>query len=218
MIALVTRLADAVSVPIFIDSADPAVLQAALPCAGARGAANSVTLARGHHEFESLATLVREQSARLVVLCIDEQGMAVSTDRKLAIVRRLRELSKRLEIGPQSLIVDPLTFPVAIGPAERRRGAADTLTAMRQLKDLWPEVQTILGISDVSFGLPAALRPVLNAVFLHHAVEAGLDIAIVNVATRREYQDLSSEERDRAEDLLFDRRPDALERFTASFR
>jgi 5-methyltetrahydrofolate--homocysteine methyltransferase len=215
MVTIVTRLAAAVDVPLFIDSANPEVLRTALPCIGRRGVVNSLTLARGIRDLETMAPVVREQNARLVVLCIDEDGMAVSSDRKLDLARRLYRLTRDLELDTPSLIVDPLTFPVASKRAERQGAARETLSAIRQIKDLLPDVQTLLGISDISFGLPAAARPALNAVFLHHCVEAGLDVAIVNIATHRAYEDLSEEERTAAEDLLFDRRPDALARLVA---
>ena len=107
-----------------------------------------------------------------------------------------------------------LTFPLAKQRAERRRSAIETLAALALIKDALPGVRTLLGISDVSFGLRPEARTALNAVFLHHCVNAGLDLAIVNVGERRAYEALQDEERERAEDLIFDRRADALERFT----
>jgi 5-methyltetrahydrofolate--homocysteine methyltransferase len=218
MIALLTRLAAAVPVPLFIDSADPDVLLAALPCVGARGVANSVTLARGSRDLEALVPAVREHDARLVGLCIDEDGMAMTTTRKVDIAHRLYESTRDLGLDPSALIIDPLTFPAGSNREDRRGAARETLDAIRQIKASLPGVSTILGISDVSFGLPARVRPALNAAFLQHGVEAGLDIAIVNVATLRPYESLSAEERNTAEDLLFDRRGNAAARFTAGLR
>jgi 5-methyltetrahydrofolate--homocysteine methyltransferase len=162
--------------------------------------------------------LVREHGARLVGLCIDEDGMAVTATRKIDIARRLYQLTGDLGLDPSSLIIDPLTFPAGSTRQDRRGAARETIAAIRQIKTSLPGVSTILGISDVSFGLPARTRPALNAVFLHHCVEAGLDIAIVNVAAQRVYESLSAKERETAEDLLFDRRPDAFDQFTAGIR
>jgi 5-methyltetrahydrofolate--homocysteine methyltransferase len=217
MIALVTRLAAAVEVPLFLDSADSQVLRAALPHVGARAVANSITLAQGNADAEATVPAVLEHGARLVALCIDEQGMALSTARKVEVAQRLHGQTKALGLDPRALIIDPLTFPLADSRTDRRGAAAATLAAVPLVKDACPEVRTVLGISDVSFGMPPAGRPVLNAVFLHHAVASGLDVAIVNVMSFRPYDGLAEEDRELAEDLIFDRRPDAIDRFVAAF-
>ena len=217
MIALVSRLAAAVDVPLFIGSADPRVLVRALPHAGSRGVANSITLAHGSRDAALVTPIVRQLGARLVALCIDETGMAESAARKLEVAKRIyNELLGGFGLDARALIIDVLTFPLAIGSAERRRGAPETIAAVRLVRKALPDVQTILGISDVSFGMPPAARHILNAVFLHHCVDAGLDLAIVNPTTLRPYHQLPEHERVLAEDLLFNRREDALERFTAA--
>jgi 5-methyltetrahydrofolate--homocysteine methyltransferase len=215
MVTLVTRLMNAVDVPLFIDSAQPHVLSAALPSAGARGVANSITLASGSRDADSLVPLVRDLDARLVGLCIDERGMATAAADKLDVARRLHHIIvDNHGLARDALIIDVLTLPLGKNRPAHRRAAVETLAALRRIKEALPGVQTLLGISDVSFGLRPEARRVLNAVFLHHCVNAGLDLAIVNVGERRAYETLQDEERERAEDLIFDRREDALERFT----
>jgi len=215
MSALVSRLAAAVDVPLFIDSADPRVLVRALPHAGSRGVANSITLAHGSRDAALVTPTVRQYGARLVALCIDETGMAESATRKLAVAKRIhRELVGGCGLDARALIIDVLTFPLATDRLERRGAALETIAAVRLLREALPDVQTILGISDVSFGMPLSARPILNAVFLHHCAEAGLDMAIVNPATLCPYHRLTKDQRDVAEDLIFNRRADALQRFT----
>jgi 5-methyltetrahydrofolate--homocysteine methyltransferase len=220
LIALVTRLSSAVDVPLFLDSAQPHVLMAALPAAGSGCVANSITLARGTADADALVPLVRRQhGARLVALCIDERGMAMTAAIKLEVARRVHdEVVARLGLVSEALIIDALTLPLGKNRASHRRAALEALEALQRIKTALPGVQTVLGISDVSFGLEPRARSVLNAVFLHHCAEAGLDLAIVNVDTLRPYEEVPADVRELAEDLIFDCRSDALERFERAFR
>jgi 5-methyltetrahydrofolate--homocysteine methyltransferase len=218
MVALVTRLSPCIGVPLVLDSAQPHVLMTALPLAGSRCVANSITFANGSRDARALVPLVRQHGARLVALCIDERGMATTAAAKVALARRIHDdVVDTLGLAPESLIVDALTLPLGKNRPAHRRAALETLEALQRIKDALPRVQTVLGISDVSFGLRPEARPVLNAAFLHHCVTAGLDMAIVNVGERRRYEELPGEERECAEDLIFDRRDDALQRFQRAF-
>src|SRR6516165_8015689 len=143
--------------------------------------------------------------------------MAQTADRKAEIARRLVQVAAEYGIGPGALVFDALTFTLATGGQEYRRSAMETLEGIRRIKAENPGVFTTLGVSNVSFGLAKAAREVVNSVFLYHAVQAGLDLAIVNPKDIRPYPDLSEEERALAEDLVFDRRDDALARLIAHF-
>jgi 5-methyltetrahydrofolate--homocysteine methyltransferase len=188
----------------------------AIPHAAGRGVANSITLAHGRRDAALVTPVVREHAARLVALCIDETGMATSAARKLEVAERIyRELVGGLGLDAGALIIDVLTFPLATDRLERRDLARETIAAVGLVRKALPDVQTMLGISDVSFGLQPSARRILNAVFLHHCAAAGLNLAIVDPATLLPYHRLADEERALAEDLIFNRREDALERFTA---
>ncbi|HEU5478643.1 MAG TPA: B12-binding domain-containing protein, partial [Candidatus Tumulicola sp.] len=149
-----------------------------------------------------------------MALTIDEAGMAKTRERKLEIARRIHDIAvHEFGLASEDLIFDDLTFTLATGEAEWVDSAAETIEGIRLIKRELPGVLTSLGVSNVSFGLAPAARAVLNSVFLHHCVQAGLDMAIVNPAHIRPYAELSLEERALADDLVFNRRPDALQRF-----
>ena len=211
-----------VKVPLMIDSTDGVVIERALTWCQGRALINSINLEDGEERFERVVPLARRYGAALVVGCIDEdpvQGMAVSRTRKVEIARRSFELlTTRYCIRPQDIVFDPLVFPCATGDENYVGSAAETIEGIRLIKAEFPEVRTILGISNVSFGLPAAGREVLNAVFLYHCVQAGLDLAIVNTEKLERYASLSEEDRHLAENLLFNRGEDPIAAFAAAFR
>jgi 5-methyltetrahydrofolate--homocysteine methyltransferase len=211
-----------VKVPLMIDSTDAAVLELALRHSQGKAIVNSINLEDGEERFERVAPLLQAYGAAVVVGCIDEdkqQGMAVSRQRKLAIAERSYELlTRKYGIPARDLIFDPLVFPVGTGDANYIGSAVETIEGLRAIKTRFPECKTILGISNVSFGLPPAGREVLNGVFLYHCTKAGLDYAIINTERLERYPSIPEEERHLAEDLLYNRGADPVAAFAAHFR
>ena len=211
-----------VKAPLMIDSTDAAVLELALRHSQGKAIVNSINLEDGEERFERVAPLLTTYGAAVVVGCIDEdkqQGMAVSRQRKLAIAERSYELlTRKYGIPARDLIFDPLVFPVGTGDANYIGSAVETIEGLRAIKARFPECKTILGISNVSFGLPPAGREVLNGVFLYHCTKAGLDYAIINTERLERYPSIPEEERTLAEDLLHNRAADPVAAFAAHFR
>ncbi|HEY6798496.1 MAG TPA: methionine synthase [Kineosporiaceae bacterium] len=207
---IVGRLATASTMPLVLDSTEPAVLQAGLELVGGRAVVNSVNFEDGEgpgSRFERIMRLVREHGAAVMALTIDETGQARTAQHKLAVAVRLIEtLTGRWGMRVEDIIVDCLTFPIATGQEETRRDAVETIEAIAELKRRYPGVQTTLGVSNVSFGLNPAARIVLNSVFLHEAVTAGLDSAIVHAAKILPISRIPAEQLEVALDLVHDRR------------
>ncbi len=210
MAELAGRLATASTLPIMLDSTEPEVLRAGLERLGGRSIVNSVNYEDGDgpgSRFQRTMALVREHGAAVVALCIDEEGQARTADWKVRIADRLiRDLTTNHGMHVEDIVVDTLTFPITTGQEEVRRDALETIEAIRELKRLHSGVQTTLGISNVSFGLNAAARQVLNSVFLHECVNAGLDTAIVSAAKILPMAKIDDEQRSVALDLVYDRR------------
>jgi 5-methyltetrahydrofolate--homocysteine methyltransferase len=217
--ATLTRM---VKVPLMIDSTDAAVLELALKHCQGKAIVNSINLEDGEERFERVCPLLRTYGAAVVVGCIDEdkqQGMAVTAARKLAIAERSHALlTGTYGIPARDLIFDPLVFPVGTGDQNYVGSAQETIEGVRLIRARFPECATILGISNVSFGLPPAGREVLNAVFLYHCTKAGLDYGIVNSERLERYPSIPEEERRLAEDLIFWRGADPVAAFAAHFR
>ena len=211
-----------VKVPLMIDTTDAAVLEIALRHCQGKAIVNSINLEDGEERFEKVAPLLRRYGGAVVVGCIDEdkqQGMAVTRARKLAIAERsYRLLTEQYGIPARDLIFDPLVFPVGTGDVNYVGSAVETIEGLRAIKARFPESRTILGISNVSFGLPAAGREVLNGAFLYHCVKAGLDYAIINTERLERYPSIPEEERRLAEDLIYARGADPVAAFAAHFR
>jgi 5-methyltetrahydrofolate--homocysteine methyltransferase len=211
-----------VKVPLMIDSTDAAVLELALRHSQGKAIVNSINLEDGEERFERVAPLLKRYGAAVVVGCIDEdkqQGMAVTRHRKLAIAERSHELlTRKYGIPARDLIFDPLVFPVGTGDANYVGSAVETIEGLRAIKARFPECRTILGISNVSFGLPPAGREVLNGVFLYHCTKAGLDYAIINTERLERYPSIPADERRLAEELLEHRGADPVAAFAAHFR
>ncbi|MBZ4412897.1 methionine synthase [Myxococcus faecalis] len=208
-----------VRVPLMIDSTDERVLEMALTYSQGKAIINSVNLEDGEERFEKVVPLARRFGAALVVGCIDEVGMAVTRERKLAVAERSFELlTKKYGMRAEDLYFDPLVFPCASGDAQYTGSGVETVEGVRLIKQRFPQCRTVLGISNVSFGLPTAGREVLNSVFLYHCVQAGLDMALVNSEKLERYASLPEEERTLAEDLLYNRGPDPVTPFAAHFR
>jgi len=217
MRTLVKLLAQAVDAPLMIDSTEADVVEAALKVHPGRCIVNSVNLEKSGERVKKVLPLVRRYGAAVVAMTIDEKGMAQTAERKAEIARRTVEVAREYGVQPDALVFDPLTFTLATGGEEYRHSAIETLEGIRRIKAENPGVFTCLGVSNVSFGLSRPTREVVNSVFLYHAVQAGLDLAIVNPKDIRGYQEISEEERRLAEDVVFDRHPDALSRLIAHF-
>ncbi|MFI9162586.1 methionine synthase [Kitasatospora aureofaciens] len=209
------RLATASTLPIVLDSTEPPVLQAGLEALGGRAVLNSVNYEDGNapdSRFGRIASLAREHGAGLIALTIDEQGQARTAEKKVEIAERLiAELTADYGIDEGSILVDCLTFTLATGQEESRRDGIETIEAIRELKRRHPGVQTTLGLSNISFGLNPAARVVLNSVFLHECVEAGLDSAIVHASKILPISRIPEGQREAALDLVYDRRRDGYD-------
>lgn len=208
--------------PIMIDSTDEKVLELALTYCQGKAIINSINLEDGEERFEKVIPLAKRYGAALVVGTIDDdpkQGMGVTRVRKLEIAERAyRLLTEKYGIEPEDIYWDPLVFPCATGDANYTGSAAETIEGLRAIKVRFPGTKTVLGISNVSFGLPPSGREVLNSVFLYHCVQAGLDLAIVNSEKLERYASLGKEERELSENLLFNRGTDPIAAFAAHFR
>jgi 5-methyltetrahydrofolate--homocysteine methyltransferase len=214
---LAKLLAQSVEAPLMIDSTEPDVLESGLKVYPGRAIVNSVNLEKGGEKIRKVLPLVKRYGAAVVALTIDEKGMAQTAERKADVARRIVEVAREHGVGTDSIAFDALTFTLATGSPEYRHSAVETLEGIRRIKAEHPGVYTILGVSNVSFGLSKGAREVVNSAFLYHAVQAGLDLAIVNPKDIRPYPAIAEAERTLAEDLLFDRREDALARLIAHF-
>jgi len=202
MNTLVSRLALEVATPILIDSTDPGVVEAALRRHGGRLLVNSANLEKGEEHFLGLCRLAKRYGAALIVLTIDEEGMARDTARKLTVAERMHRLAVQAGLKARDLVLDPLTFTIGSGDASLRNAARETLEAIRTIKAAIPGSHTLLGVSNVSYGLAPHAREVLNAVFLHRAIAAGLDLAIVDASRMRPLSEIPEDERRLAEALV----------------
>ena len=211
-----------VKTPIMVDSTDPAVIELSLKRLQGKAIINSVNLEDGEERFQAVVPMARRYGAALVVGCIDddkEQAQAITRERKLEVaLRSAKLLAEKYGVPEEDLIFDPLVFPVGTGDANYIGSGAETVEGVRLIKEALPRCKTILGISNVSFGLPAAGREVLNSVFLYHCVQAGLDMAIVNSELMMRYAGIPEEERKLAEDLIWYNGDDPVAAFAAHFR
>ena len=211
-----------VKAPIMIDSTDAAVIEEALKRLQGKSIINSINLEDGEERFQRVVPLARRYGAALVVGCIDDdpdQAQAITRARKLEIaIRSHRLLTERYGVPEQDIIFDPLVFPAGTGDENYVGSAAETIEGVRLIKEALPNTKTVLGISNVSFGLPAAGREVFNSVFLYHCTLAGLDLAIVNSELMQRYATIPEEERRLAEDLIWHRGADPVAAFAAHFR
>jgi 5-methyltetrahydrofolate--homocysteine methyltransferase len=211
-----------IKMPLMLDSTDSKVLERALTWSQGKAIINSVNLEDGEGRFAEIAALAHRFGAALVVGCIDEdpdQGMAVTVERKLAVARRSHGLlTGKYGLREEDLIFDPLVFPCATGDENYTGSAKETIEGLRAIKKEFPRCRTVLGISNVSFGLPAAGREVLNSVFLYHCTRAGLDLAIVNSEKLERFASIPRAEVELADDLLFNRGDDPIAKFAAHFR
>ncbi|MBA3529498.1 MAG: methionine synthase [Propionibacteriaceae bacterium] len=221
---IASRFATASTLPIMLDSTEPAVLQAGLECLAGRCAVNSVNYEDGDgpdSRFAKIMPLVREHGAAVVALTIDEEGQARTADWKVRVAERLvTDLTQNWGMLRSDIILDCLTFPIATGQEETRRDGIETIEAIRRVKELYPDEQTTLGLSNISFGLNPAARIVLNSVFLNECIEAGLDSAIVHAAKIVPMARIPDDQREVALDMVYDRRRegyDPLQKFLELF-
>jgi 5-methyltetrahydrofolate--homocysteine methyltransferase len=204
--------------PIQVDSTEPDVIELALEQIPGRAIVNSINLEAGRDKLDRVVPIAMAHGAALIALTIDEIGMGKTRERKLEIAQRIHQLvCDEHGMDPRLLIFDALTFTLTTGDEEWRPSAVETIEGIRAIKGGLPGVLTSLGVSNVSFGVGLPARSVLNSVFLHHCVEAGLDLAMVNPNHITPYAEIGEEERALADDLVFNRREDALERFIAHF-
>jgi len=220
MTRLISRLATEVTVPLMIDSTEPPVIEASLKLCGGRCIVNSVNLEDGERRCAAVLPMCRKYGAAVVALTIDEEGMAKTADRKVAIARRIFDLAtNKYGMRPGDLLFDPLTFTICTGNEEDRRLAIETLDAVERIKKELPGCYTSLGVSNVSFGIDPAARHVLNSVFLHYACQRGLDAAIVHASGITPLFQIDERQREAARRLIFDERDggDPLQAFLAMF-
>ncbi|HET7814762.1 MAG TPA: methionine synthase [Candidatus Baltobacteraceae bacterium] len=218
MRTVVRKLAQSVEVPLMIDSTEPRVIQAALENYPGRAVVNSVHLESGRAKIDSILPMVKEHGAAVVALTIDETGMAKTGQRKFEVAKRIYDIvCGEYGLPPGALIFDDLTFTLATGDEEYVNSAVETIEGVRLIKAGLPGVLTSLGVSNVSFGLSAPARAALNSVFLHHCVQAGLDLALVHAKEITPYAEIDEEQRALCDDLVFNRRPDALQRLIEFF-
>ncbi|CAA9336612.1 MAG: 5-methyltetrahydrofolate--homocysteine methyltransferase [uncultured Gemmatimonadaceae bacterium] len=218
MSKVVKLLSMSVETPLMIDSTEAAVIARALEHVPGRAIVNSINMENGRARIDDVVPLVKKHGAAVVALTIDPVGMAKTRERKLEVARRIYDICVgEYGLAPGDLIYDALTFTLATGDPEWIESAKETIEGIRLIKRELPGVFTILGVSNVSFGLTPPARAVLNSVFLHHCVEAGLDAAIVNPAHITPYAEISGEERRLANDLVFNARPEALQHYIEYF-
>ena len=218
MAAMVGMLSLQVDSPLVIDSTDPAVMEAALKAAPGRCLLNSINLEGGEAKARKVLKLAHDYNAAVIALTIDEHGMAKSPKDKLAVAQRIYFLAvDEFGLEAQDLVFDPLTFTLASGSPDTADAGLQTLESIRLIKDSLPGVLTCLGISNISFGFNPHARRILNSVFLYYAVQAGLDMAIINPAQLQPFTQIPLEERGLAEALIFNRSPQALNDFATRF-
>jgi len=208
------KLIRKVKPPIMIDTTDPAAIELALTYCQGKSIINSINLEDGEEKFQRTVPIAHEYGAAVVVGCIDEdpvQAQAFTRERKLAIARRsYKLLTEKYGLAPEDIIFDPLVFPCATGDENYIGGGVETMEGIRLIKQALPDVRTVLGISNVSFGLPPGAREVVNSVFLYYCTKAGLDLAIVNTERIERFASIPAAERELAENLLFSHPPKSV--------
>src|SRR6266550_468949 len=217
MTRVVRVLSGQIEAPLCIDSTEPEVIAAALEWLPGIGIVNSVHLERGWEKIDRMFPLLKQYGACTVAMAIDEKGMALTRDRKLEVARRIYERALKDGLQPWQLLFDVLTFTLATGDDQYKNSAVETIEGIGLVKEKLPGALTVLGVSNVSFGLAKQTRPILNSVFLTHCLKAGLDAAIINPRDVLPWNEIPAEARQLAEDLVLARRDDALARLIEHF-
>ncbi|WP_369710425.1 methionine synthase [Leptotrichia sp. HSP-334] len=219
MKAFLEKVSKFAKVPIMIDSTDINVVEKGLTYLQGKGIINSINLEDGEEKFKKMAEVIKEFGAAVVVGLIDEEGMAVSLEKKIKVARRSYELlTKKYGIDERDIIFDTLVFPVATGDQKYIGSASATIEAIREIKKEMPNVKTILGVSNISFGLPIAGREVLNTYYMNKAYEAGLNFAIVNTEKIIPMDEISDEEKEMSENILFHTDDENVSKFANFYR
>ena len=219
MKAFLEKVSKFAKVPIMIDSTDINVVEKGLTYLQGKGIINSINLEDGEEKFKKMAEVIKEFGAAVVVGLIDEEGMAVSLEKKIKVARRSYELlTKKYGIDERDIIFDTLVFPVATGDQKYIGSASATIEAIREIKKEMPNVKTILGVSNISFGLPIAGREVLNTYYMNKAYEAGLDFAIVNTEKIIPMDEISDKEKEMSENILFHTDDENVSKFANFYR
>jgi 5-methyltetrahydrofolate--homocysteine methyltransferase len=214
---LVKRLSLEIDAPLVIDSTDPKVIEAAVEQIPGRPIINSINLEGDGSRFSALAPIMAKYGLPAIAMCIGPKGMAKTAQEKVETAQLLFDTGKKYGLGPWQFIFDVLTFTLATGEQEFADSAKETLEGIRLVKERFPESFTTLGLSNVSFGLPAGARKVVNSVFLYHAIKVGLDTVIINARDIIPYPEIDAEQRKLAEDLIFNKHPNALADLIAFF-
>lgn len=220
MVALVKKLAMGVEAPLVFDSTDPAVIEAALKIYPGRAIINSTSLEGGRgKKIDEILPLAAKYGAAVVCMAIDEEGMAHEPQDKLRICKRIYDIAtQEYGLPPDALLFDVNTFPITTGQDELREEGKWTIEGIKLVKEHLPGALTTLGVSNLSFGVDPNARATLNSIFVYHAVQAGLDAAMVNPQHITPYADIPQDAREICEDLIFNRRDDALGRFIEHFQ
>ena len=207
MIEVIKRFNTAVSIPLMIDSTETKVMEAALKNYAGKSIINSINFEEGTGKADKVLALAKEYGAAVVALSIDEEGQAYSYEKKVSIAKRIRDYAVEVHnFREEDLIFDALTFPLGSGQEDLRDSGINTINAIREIKRIMPKAKTILGLSNCSFGLNMNIRHVLNSVFLHYAVEAGLDMAIVHASKIMPLYKIDEKGKELCRQLIFDER------------
>jgi len=208
-----------IKAPIMIDSTYDHIIELGLKYSQGKALINSINLEDGESKFEKIVPLIHKYGAAVVMILIDERGQAVSREAKLEVADRAYDLLvNKYGVNEEDIIFDPNMFPVGSGDPQYIGSAVETLEGIRMIKEKYPRTKTILGLSNISFGLPDAGREVLNSVYLYHATKAGLDYAIVNTEKLERYASIPAEERELAEQLIYNTNDETLAAFVMAFR
>ncbi|AZN41973.1 methionine synthase [Paenibacillus albus] len=208
-----------IKVPLMLDSTYDHIIELGLKYSQGKAIINSINLEDGETKFEKILPLIHRYGAAVVCILIDERGQAVSREAKMEVATRSYELlTEKYGMNPEDIIFDPNMFPVGSGDPQYIGSAVETIEGIRMIKAKYPKAKTILGLSNISFGLPDAGREVLNSVYLYHTTKAGLDYAIVNTEKLERYASIPEDERRLAEELIFNTNDDTLAAFVAAFR
>ncbi|WP_409346896.1 methionine synthase [Paenibacillus sp. MBLB4367] len=208
-----------VKVPLMIDSTYDHIIELGLKYSQGKAIVNSINLEDGETKFAGIVPLLHRYGAAVVTILIDERGQAVSRQAKMEVAERSYELlTKKYGLKPHDIIFDPNMFPIGSGDPQYIGSAVETIEGIRMIKEKYPECKTILGLSNISFGLPDAGREVLNSVYLYHCTKAGLDYAIVNTEKLERYASIPDAEKELAEKLIYNTNDETLAEFVAFFR
>ncbi|TYP72550.1 methionine synthase [Paenibacillus methanolicus] len=208
-----------IKVPLMLDSTYDHIIELGLKYSQGKAVINSINLEDGESKFEKILPLIHQYGAAVVCILIDERGQAVSREAKMEVATRSYELlTGKYGMAPEDIIFDPNMFPVGSGDPQYIGSAVETIEGIRMIKEKYPKAKTILGLSNISFGLPDAGREVLNSVYLYHCTKAGLDYAIVNTEKLERYASIPEHERKLAEELIYNTNDDTLAAFVAAFR